>query len=226
MERKRLTCPETGHLEEVDLERTSAGLVIAGCSRFEPRGAVGCPGECARRLDRRDHSDHSDDDRAERVLVGYTDDGSDDGGTRLIAEVIANYLRCDGLTAELANLATAPPAADYDAVVIGADVHHGKPAHAALDFIAEHRTTLETMPTFWFSVGGAANPPEPRAGAAWHPTDRAWFARPDHAARSLPELVASIVRLRGHATDWSAVRAFALRIAEQVPNADVQPTTM
>jgi hypothetical protein len=222
MERKRLTCPETGHLEEVDLERTDAGRVISGCSRFDPRGAVGCAGECARRMDRRDHGDI--DDRAERVLVGYTDDGSDDGGTRLIAEVIANYLRCDGLTAELANLATAPPAADYDAVVIGADVHHGKPARAALEFIAEHRPTLETMPTFWFSVGGAANPPESQAGGAWHPTDRAWFAPPDHAAHSLPDIVASLIRLRGHATDWSAVRAFALRIAEQVPTAELQPT--
>jgi hypothetical protein len=223
MERKQLTCPETGHLEEIDFERTSSGLVVSGCSRFEPRSAVRCPGECARRMDRRDRLGAAD--RSERVLVGYTDDDADDGGTRLIAEVIANYLRCDGVTAELANLATAPPAADYDAVVIGSSVHHGRPARAALAFIEEHRAMLVEMPTFWFSVGSATSPHEPLTHATtWCPTDRAWFASPDHAAHSLPELVASIVHHRTPATDWSAVRTFALRIAEQVPSSELQPT--
>jgi hypothetical protein len=62
MERKLITCPETAHLEEIDYERTSLGLVIVGCSRFQPRCAVECECECARRMDRRDRA--PDDDLA------------------------------------------------------------------------------------------------------------------------------------------------------------------
>jgi hypothetical protein len=52
MERKRITCPETTHFELIDFERTPLGVLIAGCSRFLPRCAVGCSRECAARMDR------------------------------------------------------------------------------------------------------------------------------------------------------------------------------
>ena len=53
MERKRITCPETAHLELIDYEPTPLGALIVGCSRFLPRCAVTCSRECAVRLDHR-----------------------------------------------------------------------------------------------------------------------------------------------------------------------------
>jgi hypothetical protein len=53
MERKRITCPETTHLELIDIDRTPFGALIAGCSRFLPRCAMGCSRECAVHLDHR-----------------------------------------------------------------------------------------------------------------------------------------------------------------------------
>jgi hypothetical protein len=53
MERKRITCPETSHLELIDYEQTPLGIVIAGCSRFLPRCSLACSRECAACLDRR-----------------------------------------------------------------------------------------------------------------------------------------------------------------------------
>ena len=67
MERKLITCPETAHLEEIDYERTPLGLVIVGCSRFQPRCALECGCECARRMDRRDRArddEHASDEPA------------------------------------------------------------------------------------------------------------------------------------------------------------------
>lgn len=58
MERKRITCPETAHLELIDYEPTPLGALIVGCSRFLPRGSVSCSRECAVRLDHRDHREH------------------------------------------------------------------------------------------------------------------------------------------------------------------------
>lgn len=54
MERKPITCPETAHLEQIDLEHTSDGIVISGCSRFNPPDSIDCARECARRLDKRE----------------------------------------------------------------------------------------------------------------------------------------------------------------------------
>jgi hypothetical protein len=70
MERKRITCPETAHLELIDYERTPLGVVISGCSRFLPRCAVGCSRLCAAMMDRRacrtDPDDREDAREAER----------------------------------------------------------------------------------------------------------------------------------------------------------------
>jgi hypothetical protein len=53
MERKRITCPETAHLELIDVEQTPLGALITGCSRFLPRCAIGCSRQCAVQLDHR-----------------------------------------------------------------------------------------------------------------------------------------------------------------------------
>ena len=55
MERKRITCPETAHLELIDLDRSPLGILIAECSRFLPRCSIDCSRVCAARMDRREH---------------------------------------------------------------------------------------------------------------------------------------------------------------------------
>ena len=62
MERKRMKCPETDHVELIDLERTPFGVLIEGCSRFLPRCAVDCSTACAARMDHHRR-------RSERVRV-------------------------------------------------------------------------------------------------------------------------------------------------------------
>ena len=53
MARMRLTCPDSAHLEEVELEVDVLGLLVSGCTAFEPEWAVDCTRTCARRLDER-----------------------------------------------------------------------------------------------------------------------------------------------------------------------------
>lgn len=67
MQRKLVTCPDTAHLEEIELEHTACGMVISACSRFSPRTDVRCSRECAARFDRRDRkttADRSTEDTA------------------------------------------------------------------------------------------------------------------------------------------------------------------
>jgi len=52
MQRKLVTCPDSAHLEEIEYEETSCGMVITTCSRYA-HGEIRCARECAARLDRR-----------------------------------------------------------------------------------------------------------------------------------------------------------------------------
>jgi hypothetical protein len=53
MPRTRVTCPETAHLETVELEHHPLGTLIAACSRFAPSGVPACSRSCAGLMDRR-----------------------------------------------------------------------------------------------------------------------------------------------------------------------------
>jgi hypothetical protein len=53
MPRMLVTCPESAHLEVLEYVDDPLGMLIAGCSAFQPGCAVTCPRECARRLDRK-----------------------------------------------------------------------------------------------------------------------------------------------------------------------------
>lgn len=164
MERKRIICPETGHEEEIDIERTPHGAVITGCSRFDPRRAVTCGGPCAVVIDRDDRRDV--DDRTERVLVVVA---SGHGPTNVIAELLARYLAQDGFTVERADAdaRTSPAPADYDAVVIGSRVRFGRHPPSVIAYIAHHRDDLATMPAYFFAVGGRVDRMTRATG--WHP---------------------------------------------------------
>ena len=68
MFRKRVTCPETAHLEEIGYVESPLGLLIARCTRFD-RCAVDCPRTCAARMDRRDYPTVQDKLRSGSLLV-------------------------------------------------------------------------------------------------------------------------------------------------------------
>ena len=203
-ERKRLTCPETGHLEEVELERTPLGLVVLGCSRFPDR-ALGCPRECARRMDRRERMNG---DTRDRILLVVPDLR---GQAARIAEVLVVELAVDGLVAELAELGggAVPPLADYDAVVIGANVRLHRIDRSVLRYIREQRDTLVMLPAFFYTVGGHgvydretyARRMTRRTG--WRPTASTTFADAEPLQRP-------------------GVHAFARQIADETPARSIE----
>lgn len=188
MERKLITCPETAHLEEIAFERTPHGIVIEQCSRFEPRCAIECARECARRMDRREALDA--DDRMERVLVLVS---PDDTAASSIATLLVEELVRHGFTVGRAdpNLRTAPPPADYEAVVAGAG---GGREGAVAAYIAAYADLLDATPWFLFSVGRVAAPVT---------------AKPPTRSATFGSEAATAERAR--------VRAFAEVIADEVP---------
>ncbi|HET9623408.1 MAG TPA: flavodoxin domain-containing protein [Kofleriaceae bacterium] len=204
-DKRRITCPETGHLEEVEIERSPLGLVVIGCSRY-PDESLGCPRECARRMDRREHLAVEDRDR---ILI-VVDNRHDEAGH--IAAMLAEELAADGLAVERADLSARamPPLADYDAVVIGAPVRVGRPYQDVIDYVRTQRSELATLPAFLYTVGGRG-PTDPDLLAdrmthrtGWRPTMSATFADASPGQRT-------------------EIRAFARLIGDEIPAAP-QPT--
>ncbi len=224
VERTRIICPETGRFEDIDCERAPLGVVVAGCSRFEPRSAVECTRRCAAQMDRSDRRDV--DDRAERILVVRADA---DHETRPFAEALARCLVRDGFTVELADPTprTAPPPADYDAVVVGASARSGKHQRSVIEYIVSHRIALGEMPAFYFSVSPESRtrrPHDPQRDTGritretgWLPTSTAAFAE------AVPHTTvdASSGHVVGEPDD---VRGFAARIADEVTALQLIPT--
>ena len=200
-ERKRITCPETGLLEQVELDSTPLGHLVTCCGR-NPDRELACGRECARRMDHRDRADLDDRERVLVILASLRDDAAS------IASALASHLADDCLAVELAELGTrsTPPLEDYDAVVIGAQVRFGRHARATIDYIREHLQALAAIPAFFYSVGGHGvfN----RDGyiqrmtrrTSWHPTVAATFA--DATAVQQPD-----------------IRLFAQQIADEIPAA-------
>ena len=216
MERQRISCPETNKREEIEIERTPCGIVIAGCSRFQPCSAVECTRACAIRLDRRDR--RGVDDIAPRVLVVYT---SRHAQTKAIALALAEHFSRDGLTAELADAdaGTVPPPADYETVVIGSAVRFGRHARSVVEYIGHHGDALAAMPAFLFSVGNDDDIGRMSRATGWQPTGSAVFEAVASDLRRLLHGLGGGVPSAAEASiaDSLRVRDFALRIAEEVP---------
>jgi hypothetical protein len=53
MAHRFVTCPETGHLEWIQYVDSPLGMLVASCTRYEPRCDVACPRTCAARFDLR-----------------------------------------------------------------------------------------------------------------------------------------------------------------------------
>ena len=224
MERQRIVCPETTRPEDVDVERTPCGVVIAGCSRFHPSGAIACTRACAARLDDCDRRDV--DDVAPRVLVVYAGGSAK---TKAIATDLARHLSRDGLTVELSDAEgpAVPPADDHDAVVIGSCVHRGRHPRSVVAYVVQSSAKLAARPAFLFSTGEADRGAMYRT-TGWQPHGTAVF--PDRSRRrSLRELVGWLAERAPSATEqsfteWFQVRDFALMIGEQVPTPELIPS--
>lgn len=216
MERQRVKCPETDKREEIELERTPCGIVITGCSRFQPCSAVDCTRACAVRLDRRDR--RGVDDIAPRVLVVYT---SRHAQTKEIALALADQFSRDGLTAELADAdaGAVPPPADYETVVIGSAVRFGRHARSVIEYIGHYGDALAAMPAFFFSVGNDDDIGRMCRATGWRPTRSEVFEAiaPDHR-RFLHRLGGRVPSATESAFANSLrVCDFALTIGEEVP---------
>jgi hypothetical protein len=179
VERESITCPESAQREEIDAEPTPFGLVVIGCSRFEPRCALSCTRACARRLDVRDRTD----DASERVLIVF----ARAAGTRSVAAALAEELARDGLVVELADAdadAAAPPY-DYDAVIIGSPARFSRRSRVIVEYITRYRDALASMPAFWFAVGRSeiASSETLRRATGWLPTHSFGVVRPSWRLR-------------------------------------------
>ena len=68
MESKLVTCPESAHLERIEYEAHPLGMLIAGCSRFQPTCDLTCDRTCAARFDRRDLYEPSFEDEEDTLI--------------------------------------------------------------------------------------------------------------------------------------------------------------
>ena len=168
------------------------------------------------------------------------------GQTRKIAMKIAERLRELGARVETYNADVAHPPSPgiYDAVVLGSRVERGVHAMAIREYIDKYRSTLQRMPTAFFSVSMAAASPgatfDPDGymtsmfdKLAWKPTRAAAFAGglpSRHYNWFLRFIMKQISTSAGHTTDtsrdheftnWNAVREFADDIAALAPLRDV-----
>lgn len=90
--------------------------------------------------------------------------GTTEGQTERIAERIADRLETAGHEATLAHLNHLPDdftVADYDAAIFGASVHLGRHQGYVTQFVTDHVTTLNGMPTAFISVSLTAAESQP-----------------------------------------------------------------
>jgi menaquinone-dependent protoporphyrinogen oxidase len=178
-----------------------------------------------------------------------------EGQTRRIAEQIASTLRQQGFVSEAREISTAMPPVDWlkvAGVVLGASIYAGRHQKTAVEFARNEARHLSARPSAFFSVSlsaGSRNPAEVDAARAlardfvttahWNPRRLACFAgklaysRYGFFKRQMMRVIAwreaapTDTRRDYEFTDWTAVRRFALDIAEDVSRdrslAEVRP---
>jgi len=96
-----------------------------------------------------------------RVLVAYA---TRTGGTRGIAERIAERLRTDGHEADVASVVDAIGIPIYEAFVIGSAVYLGRWEKDAVAFVQANAAMLAQHPTWLFSSGPLGTDPMTASG--------------------------------------------------------------
>jgi menaquinone-dependent protoporphyrinogen oxidase len=167
--------------------------------------------------------------------------GSRHGGTRGIADRIAETIRGEGLEVAVYDANEAPGPQWADAVVIGGAAYMGKWLDEVTNYIAKHHAALSERPTWIFSSGPVGTeavdrkghdllePPEFLRNAAadvlaqgmrvffgrWDPTDEpATFV--ERLFRKLP-VPGSILPI-GDFRDWEAIDDWARTIVRDLAN--------
>ena len=155
------------------------------------------------------------------VLVAVA---SKHGGTRGIAEAVADELRAMGIEAEVRDVDEVADPGHYDAVVLGSAVYMGNWMEDAQRFVAGHREALAAVPVWLFSSGPLGREePQPKGdpngldefmkatGAREH---RIFVGRLDKSQLGLGErLAAKVVKApEGDFRDWEAIRDWAREI--------------
>ncbi len=179
----------------------------------------------------------------ETVPVFYA---TTEGQTRRIADEIASTLREQGLVSEARDVSVAVPVdwVNVAGVVLGAPIYAGRHQKIAVDFATSEAGHLSVRPSAFFSVSlsaGSRNPAEVDAAHAlakgfvsavgWQPLRLACFAgklaytRYGFVKRQIMRFIAwregapTDARRDYEFTDWTAVRRFALDVAEDVQRA-------
>jgi menaquinone-dependent protoporphyrinogen oxidase len=173
-----------------------------------------------------------------RILFLYS---SVYGQARRICERLQSQLAAQGHQADVLTIdGGGGNPADYDAIVIGASIRHGKHNPAVLEFIQRNVALLESKPSAFFSVSLVARKPAKNT-AETNPYTKAFFARspwkPTLAAvfggvldyqryglfdRYVIRLIMTInkgptdLHTAVEFTDWDAVDKFGGRIAAQL----------
>lgn len=158
------------------------------------------------------------------VLIGYITRA---GYTREVARAVGQRMRDRGFDTDVADLELCIRHPErYDAVVLGCAVRFGHPSMTMARFIAEHRATLEALPTGFFSVDGSRSPQKHLDEffqlTDWHPSrvlavPGVQGARVRRAIAWIQDRLESKSVTRVEApTDWSRIAAFADQVADVV----------
>jgi menaquinone-dependent protoporphyrinogen oxidase len=107
-----------------------------------------------------------------KLLIVY---GTTEGQTRKIAEYLAQESRNLNYECELQDAKAVPEdiaLSQFSKVIIAASVHMERHQSAVYDFVEEHLSELETIPTAFFSISLSAAGDDEERSDAWEYTRR------------------------------------------------------
>ena len=160
------------------------------------------------------------------ILVTY---GSTRGGTQGLAEMLAEGLREEGLSVDVAPAREIKRLDGYDAVVVGGALYALRWHRAARRFVKRHTAELRRLPTYFFSSGPLDDsataeeiPPVKGVQALMHRVDgrghQTFGGRLSPDAKGFP----ASAMAKKRAGDWrdeEQVRAWARSIASELRTA-------
>ena len=173
----------------------------------------------------RDHPPH--------VLVAY---GSKRGGTREIAEAIAETLLNEGVDVDLANAEDVRDVSEYDAVIIGGALYMGRWHRAARRLVTTKTNALRERPVWLFSSGPLDHsasehelPPTHQVKHLMEQIDaRGHVVFGGQLARDAQGFPASAMakKMAGDWREWHQIRAWAQQVAGKILDEEPRAVTV